>query len=110
MLDTTRLEGLIIEVYNNTVHATIETQVILQLLVKKGIVTPEEVATTRILVSNQPKYKEMIELAKSAIDKNNEDKKFEDLFTKSLRPGPDGKASLTNEEREYLLNKLDKFK
>lgn len=43
------------------VNALVESQVILQLLVSKGIVTREEVANTRDMVRNNGKYKVTIE-------------------------------------------------
>ena len=105
MLDETRLEGIALLAAYNSVNALIETQVILQLMVKKGIVTPEEVALTRGIVSRQPKYKQMLQELDIAIDRVEESVKFEELLQKSLMPN--GKEQLTKEEKDYLLNKFD---
>ena len=105
MLNETRLEGIALLASQNAVNALIETQTILQLLVKKGIVTPEEVAITRGIVKRQPKYRQMIQDLDSAMDRVYESKKFEELIQKTLQP--DGNKNLTDEERNYLSGKLD---
>lgn len=107
MLDETRLEGISILASQNAVNALIETQTILQLMVKKGLVTPEEVAVTRGIVKSQPKYRQMLQVLDSAMDRVDESAKFEELLQKSLQPN--GREQLTNEEKDYLLNKLDKI-
>ena len=107
MLDETRLEGISILASQNAVNALIETQTILQLMVKKGLVTPEEVAVTRGIVKSQPKYRHMLQVLDSAMDRVDESAKFEELLQKSLQPN--GREQLTNEEKDYLLNKLDKI-
>ena len=107
MLDETRLEGIALLASQNAVNALIETQTILQIMVKKGLVTPEEVALTRGIVKSQPKYKQMLQVLDSAMDRVDESAKFEELLQKSLQP--DGNKNLTDEERNYLLNKLDKI-
>ena len=107
MLDETRLEGIALLASQNAVNALIETQTILQLMVMKGLVTPEEVAITRGVVKSQPKYKQMLQALDSAMDRVDESAKFEELLQKSLQPN--GNKKLTEEERNYLLNKLDKI-
>ena len=107
MLDETRLEGISILASQNAVNALIETQTILQLMVKKGLVTPEEVAVTRWIVKSQPKYRQMLQVLDSAMDRVDESAKFEDLMHKSLQHN--GSEQLTKEEKDYLLNKLDKI-
>lgn len=107
MLDETRLEGIAILALQNAVNALIETQTILQIMVKKGLVTPEEVALTRGIVKSQPKYKQMLQELDSAMDRVDESAKFEELLQKSLQPN--GNKNLTDEERNYLLNKLDRI-
>lgn len=107
MLNETRVEGLALTAGANAVNALIDTQVILQLLVKKGIVTPEEVVITRGIVNSQPKYKRLLESIDSAMNKVDEAAKFEELFTKSLQPN--GREQLTEEEKDYLLKKLDEM-
>ena len=107
MLNETRLEGIAILASENAVNALIETQTILQLMVKKGIVTPEEVAITRGVVKSQPKYKQLLQALDSAMDRVDESVKFEKLLQKSLQPN--GNNNLTDEERNYLLNKFDKI-
>lgn len=108
MLDDTRIEGLATLAAKNAVQALIETQTILQLMVKKGLVTREEVSETRQLVSKQPVYKSLLSKLNDRMDDINEDAKFQSLFEKSL--GPNGAKSLTDEEREYLLSRLPRFK
>ena len=107
MLNETRLENMILLAGANAVDALIETQTILQLMVKKGIVTPEEVSITRGIVKSQPKYKQMLQALNNAMDRVNESAKFENLVQKSLQPN--GREQLTKEEKDYLLNKLDKM-
>ena len=105
MLDETRLEGIALLAGANAVNALIETQTILQLLVKKDIVTPEEVSDTRRIVKSQPKYKQMLQALDSAMNRVDESAKFEELLQKSLQPN--GREQLTKEEKDYLLRKLD---
>ena len=107
MLDETRLEDIALLASQNAVNALIETQTILQLMVKKGLVTPEEVALTRGIVKSQPKYKQMLQALDSAMDRVDESAKFEELMQKSFQPN--GREQLTKEEKDYLLNKLDKI-
>ena len=107
MLDETRLEGIALLASQNAVNALIETQTILQLMVKKGIVTPEEVVITRGIVKSQPKYKQILQALDSAMDRADKSAKFEELLQKSLQPN--GREQLTKEEKDYLLNKLDKI-
>lgn len=85
----------------------IETQVILQLLVKKNLVNSEEVALTREIVKRQPKYKQMQQMLNDSINRVDESSKFEELMEKSLRP--DGREQLTKEEKDYLLSKLEQI-
>lgn len=105
MLDETRIEGIALSGAQTAINALIETQVILQLLVKKGIVTPEEVSITRGIVNNQQKYKQMIYALDNAMDRVDDSAKFEELLQKSLQPN--GNKNLTEEERNYLLKRLD---
>lgn len=105
MLDETRLEGISLYASDIAVRALIETQVILQLMVNKGIVTSSEVATTREIVRRQPKYKMMLQALEDATNRNDESKKFEELMKKQLQPN--GREQLSQEERDYLLKKLD---
>ena len=49
--------------------AKIDSQVVLQILVQKGIVSREEVAQMRKTVANSPKYKATIEYLESAKQK-----------------------------------------
>ena len=107
MQDSTRAEGLGILAGQNAVNALIETQVILQLLVRKGIVTVEEVNDMRKVVRNRPNYKKMLDDLNKASDKITDDIKFEETFEKMLYGG--GGDVLTEEERNYMMNKLDIF-
>lgn len=107
MLDETRLEGLALLADQDALNALIETQVILQLMVRKNLVSPEEVALTREIVKRQPKYKQMQQTLDDAMDRVDESSKFEELMEKSLRPN--GREQLTKEEKDYLLGKLDQI-
>lgn len=104
MLDETRLEGLALLADQDAINALIETQVILQLLVKKNLVSAEEVALTREIVKRQPKYRQMQQALDDAMDRVDESSKFEELMEKSLKPN--GREQLTKEEKDYLLGKL----
>lgn len=104
MLNETRLEGMSLLAAEEAICALIDTQTILQLLVKKNIVTREEVASTRAIVESQPKYKEVLQAIDGCMDKVDELVKFEELVQKSLQP--DGNKKLTDEEREYLKSKI----
>lgn len=105
MLDETRLEGISLYTSDVAVKALIETQVILQLMVSKGIVASSEVAATREIVRRQPKYKMMLQALEEATNRNDESKKFEDLMRRQLQPN--GREQLSQEEKDYLLKKLD---
>lgn len=105
MLNETRLEGIALLAAEQAVNALIETQTILQLMVKKGIITPEEVAITRGVVKSQPKYKQLLDAISDKMDKVNESKKFEELVEKTLQPN--GNKNLTDEEKRYLLKHLN---
>lgn len=107
MLDETRLEGLALLADQDAINALIETQVIFQLLVKKNLVSAEEVALTREIVKRQPKYKQIQQTLDDAMDRVDESSKFEELMEKSLRPN--GREQLTKEEKDYLLGKLDQI-
>lgn len=92
-------------------ESVIETQTLLQLLVKKGICTPDEIKTTRQLVERKsPRvkrlYYEFTELDKVAtlFEKGDEEKhKFMYTFGKMIHD----RDSLTEEELDYLDSKLD---
>lgn len=105
MLKETQLEGVALTATEIAINALIETQTILQLIVKKGIVTPEEVRSTRKIVTSQPKYKQMLQMVAEGVNKLEDNVKFEELFEKSLRPG--GREQLTQAEKDYLRNKVD---
>ena len=77
MLDETRLEGLALLADQDALNALIDTQVILQRMVKKNLVSPEEVALTRELVKRQPKYKQMQQTLDDAMDRVDESSKLE---------------------------------
>lgn len=68
----------------------VETQLILQLLVAKGIVTREEVAEMREKVKNSPNYKplyEYLENSKKTADyyKANPEQHLKDIFNAKLK-------------------------
>lgn len=107
MLGETELESLVLLVNQDAVTALIETQVILQLLVKKNLVSAEEVVLTREIVKRQPKYKQMQQTLDDTMDRVDESSKFEELMGQSLKPN--GREQLTKEEKDYLLSKLDQI-
>lgn len=67
----------------------VETQLILQLLVSKGIATREEVSSMREKVKNSPNYKplyEYFEMAEQKAEyyKNNPEQHLKDVFTAKM--------------------------
>ena len=102
MLNETRLESKINLALIEVVNALIETQSILQLLVKKGIVTPDEVVATRNIVKSQPKYRQRLQDLNNMMNSFDDTVKFEELLEKSMKP--DGNKNLTEDEKKYLLN------
>lgn len=67
----------------------VETQLILQLLVSKGIVTREEVSAMREKVKNSPNYKPLYEYFKRAEQKaeyykNNPEQHLKDVFAAKM--------------------------
>lgn len=92
-------------------ETVIETQTLMQLLVAKGVITPNEVKQTRKLVErHSPRVKrlmyEFMELDHmlSAFEKSDDEKrKFFSLLDKMMKD----RDSLTEEEIDYLDSKLD---
>ena len=67
----------------------VETQLILQLLVKKGLVTKEEIVEMRKTVKNSPSYKPMYEVLDRIEDRanyynDNPEQHLKDLFNVKL--------------------------
>lgn len=81
------------------VKALIDTQVILQLLVKKNIVTREEVSNMRNIVSSQPENKKIMDAIEESITEKALRSRFDELF-KKVASG----YEITKEEREFLLS------
>lgn len=81
------------------VKALIDTQVILQLLVKKNIVTREEVSDMRNIVSSQPENKKIMDVIEESITEKALRSRFDELF-KKVASG----YEITKEEREFLLS------
>lgn len=79
--------------------ALIDTQVILQLLVKKNIVTREEVSDMRNIVSSQPENKKIMDAIEESITEKALRSRFDELF-KKVASG----YEITKEEREFLLS------
>lgn len=67
----------------------IDIQMLLQLLVEKGVVTREEVAAKREYVSSQPKYKYALDAIHKLQNENREGQYFSQEFAKYLNS--DGK-------------------
>ena len=81
----------------------IETQTILQLLVKHCIVTREEVQETREKVSKMPKYKEELDEIIKLMDQVSNNIEFEHIFNKMINdPG-----SITDEEKDKFNKYMD---
>lgn len=100
------LERTIIEIADVAVNAITETQVILQLLVKKNIVTTEEVVSMRDVVRNRPKYKRLFDLVETGYSNLNESETFDSLMKKLLTD----RDSMTDEEMEQLDKMLSKVR
>ena len=81
------------------VKALIDTQVILQLLVKKNIVTRKEVIDMRNIVSSQPENKKIMDAIEESITEKALRSRFDELF-KKVASG----YEITKEEREFLLS------
>ena len=79
--------------------ALIDTQVILQLLVKKNIVTRKEVSDMRNIVSSQPENKKIMDAIEESITEKALRSRFDELF-KKVASG----YEITKEEREFLLS------
>ena len=79
--------------------ALIDTQVILQLLVKKNIVTRKEVIDMRNIVSSQPENKKIMDVIEESITEKALRSRFDELF-KKVASG----YEITKEEREFLLS------
>lgn len=79
--------------------ALIDTQVILQLLIKKNIVTRKEVIDMRNIVSSQPENKKIMDAIEESITEKALRSRFDELF-KKVASG----YEITKEEREFLLS------
>lgn len=79
--------------------ALIDTQVILQLLVKKNIVTRKEVIDIRNIVSSRPENKKIMDAIEESITEKAIRSRFDELF-KKVASG----YEITKEEREFLLS------
>lgn len=79
--------------------ALIDTQVILQLLVKKNIVTRKEVTDMRNIVSSQPENEKIMDAIEESITEEAFRSRFDELF-KKVASG----YEITKEEREFLLS------
>lgn len=105
MTDNSKLNVNLIDLETNILKLRIDTQVILQLLVKKNIVTAEEVADMRNYVQSQPKYKKLTDAVNAKTVNVVDELLFEQLFSKMLSDP----KSLSDEEREYLLSKVGRL-
>lgn len=106
----TELKEQLLYIHEMNIRNTIDIQVTLQLLVKKGIVTPEEVQQMRAFVSKQPTYANALKSLENSRKTIEETLKFEQLLTKALsgdRSKPVGN-NLTQEEKDYINSKLTK--
>lgn len=86
-----------------SIEALVNTQVILQLLVKKGIFTREEVEARRMLIMAQPKYAQMISVLQNRLEIIEYGDKFEEIFKKKLN------GTATDEEEKWLREQVDQM-
>lgn len=100
MTDNTKLYEALYFSMESSVRNKIDTQVILQLMVKKGLVTSTEVAEMREYISWQPLYKSMLESLNGMKKEINYSKEFDNIFEKVLN------GTATQEERDKLLKSL----
>ena len=108
----TELKEQLLYIHEINIRNTIDIQVTLQLLVKKGIVTPEEVQQMRAFVSKQPTYANALQSIENSRKTIEETLKFEQLLTKALsgdRSKPVG-DNLTQEEKDYINSRLKEGK
>lgn len=108
----TELNEQLLYIHEMNIRNTIDIQVTLQLLVKKGIVTPEEVQQMRAFVSKQPNYANALQSIEKSRKNVEETLKFEKLLTKALsgdRSKPVG-DKLTQEEKDYINSRLKEGK
>ncbi|MBR6289423.1 MAG: hypothetical protein IKR19_08810 [Acholeplasmatales bacterium] len=101
--DVTKNDGRFAALRLRLLQQKIETQTILQLLVKHGIVTREEVQETRDKVSKMPKYKEELDEVTKLIDQVSSNMEFEQIFSKMLS----GSGSITDEEKDKFNKYMD---
>lgn len=86
--------------------ALADSQVILQLLVKKGIVTREEVDETRALVTDKSEaVRGFIDIIDIVESKHNETNDLKNLLRKSIYD----RENMTPEEQEKILSILSKI-
>lgn len=78
----------------------INIQTLLQLLVEKGVITREEVATKRDYVGRQPGYKNSLDIVHTLQQKNKEGQYFTQEFSKFLKS--DGKEGDVDYIRKSL--------
>ena len=104
----TNLKQVISDLYEQGLRTRIDIQVILQLMIKHGITTVEEIQSMRSYMEKQPIYKVQLDALKNINEELDEDKKFEDLVIKSLSGDKDKPitSNLTPEEKEYVLSRL----
>ncbi len=103
LTDMTKNDGRYVYLRFMLLQQKIETQTILQLLVKHGIVTREEVEETREKVSMMPKYKEESDEVIKFMDQVSNNIEFEQIFNKMINdPG-----SITDEEKDKFNKYMD---
>lgn len=83
--------------------ANVDAQVILQLLVSKGIFTREEVASTRELVKRHTEFGKMLKTLESQRKDLEEGYEFEKVFGKFLM----NNGEVTDAESDFLKKTLE---
>lgn len=103
-IDNNKLYYLIRYVTEHFRATMIDTQVILQILIKKNICTIDEVEQMRKIVKNNSKmYKDFIKVINDVEAEFESNKQQSELIAKSISDP----SSLTPEEKEKILNMLD---
>lgn len=102
-MDKDKIEEGVLLAQEGMLLNKINIQMLLQLLVEKGVITRKEVAAKREYVSGQPKYKNLLNEIYSLQKKNREEQYFTQEFSKFLNS--DGKQGDVDYLKKILENK-----
>jgi len=104
MLNNIELEHMTFLALQGATDSLIESQTILHLMVRKGLVSLEEINDARDDIRNEPKYQAILQALNSNAEKMNELLKFEKELQSSLRP--EEWEQLTEGEKSFLVEKV----